>query len=51
MQTTEEKSFVSEMEEVVDMDTLDGKQDLEVFTEEKLEDKRRKVRRDKITKT
>ena len=31
------KIFVSEMEEVVDMDTLDGQQDLEVSQEEKLE--------------
>jgi len=29
------KIFVSEMEEVVDMDTLDGKQDLEVSADEK----------------
>ena len=34
------KIFVSEMEEVVDMDTLDGKQDLEVSTEEKFEAKK-----------
>jgi len=31
------KIFVSEMEEVVDMNTLDGQQDLEVSQEEKLE--------------
>jgi len=31
------KIFVSEMEEVVDMETLDGQQDLEVSLEEKLE--------------
>lgn len=31
------KIFVSEMEEVVDMETLDAKQDLEIFTEEKTE--------------
>jgi len=31
------KIFVSEMEEVVDMNTLDGKQDLEISQEEKLE--------------
>ena len=30
------KIFVSEMEEVVDMDTLDGSQDLEVSSDEKL---------------
>jgi nitrogen regulatory protein P-II 1 len=30
------KIFVSEMEEVVDMETLDGKQDLEINTESKL---------------
>ena len=30
------KIFVSEMEEVVDMDTLDGNQDLEVSSDEKL---------------
>ncbi|BDQ31291.1 hypothetical protein NZNM25_02920 [Nitrosopumilus zosterae] len=29
------KIFVSEMEEVVDMETLDAKQDLEIFAEEK----------------
>jgi nitrogen regulatory protein P-II 1 len=29
------KIFVSEMEEVVDMDTLDGKQDLEISVDEK----------------
>jgi nitrogen regulatory protein P-II 1 len=33
------KIFVSEMEEVVDMGTLDGKQDLEIFPEEKSEPK------------
>ena len=33
------KIFVSEMEEVVDMETLDGKQDLEVDTERKSETK------------
>jgi len=31
------KIFVSEMEEVLDMETLDGKQDLEISPEEKLE--------------
>ena len=31
------KIFVSEMEEVVDMETLDAKQDLEILTEEKRE--------------
>lgn len=31
------KIFVSEMEEVVDMETLDAKQDLEIFAEEKTE--------------
>ena len=31
------KIFVSEMEEVVDMETLDAKQDLETLTEEKIE--------------
>ena len=31
------KIFVSEMEEVLDMETLDGEQDLEISTEEKLE--------------
>ena len=31
------KIFVSEMEEVVDMETLDGQQDLEIHDEEKLE--------------
>ena len=31
------KIFVSEMEEVVDMNTLDGQQDLEISQEEKLE--------------
>ena len=31
------KIFVSEMEEVLDMETLDGKQDLEIFPEQKLE--------------
>ena len=31
------KIFVSEMEEVVDMETLDAKQDLEILTEEKTE--------------
>ena len=31
------KIFVSEMEEVVDMETLDGQQDLEISLEEKLE--------------
>ena len=35
----EGKIFVSEMEEVVDMETLDGQQDLEIRTEEKLESK------------
>ena len=30
------KIFVSEMEEVVDMDTVDGNQDLEVYPDEKL---------------
>jgi len=29
------KLFVSEMEEVVDMDTLDGQQDLEIPSKEK----------------
>ena len=33
------KIFVSEMAEVVDMDSLDGQQDLEIFSEEKLESK------------
>ena len=33
------KIFVSEMEEVVDMGSLDGKQDLEISSEEKLETK------------
>lgn len=33
------KIFVSEMEEVVDMETLDGRQDLEIPLEEKLESK------------
>lgn len=33
------KIFVSEMEEVVDMETLDGEQDLEVSSENKLEKK------------
>ena len=33
------KIFVSEMEEVVDMDTLDGQQDLEIHAEERLESK------------
>ncbi|KAF6246650.1 MAG: transcriptional regulator [Nitrosopumilus sp.] len=33
------KIFVSEMEEVVDMETLDAKQDLEMFSEEKIESK------------
>jgi len=33
------KIFVSEMEEVVDMETLDGQQDLEILSEEKLEKK------------
>lgn len=33
------KIFVSEMEEVVDMETLDGQQDLEIHTEEKSESK------------
>jgi len=33
------KIFVSEMEEVVDMETLDGKQDLEIITETKSETK------------
>lgn len=33
------KIFVSEMEEVVDMQTLDGQQDLEIYAEEKLEPK------------
>ena len=33
------KIFVSEMEEVVDMVTLDGNQDLEISSEEKLEQK------------
>ena len=31
------KIFVSEMEEVVDMETLDAKQDLEIIAEEKIE--------------
>ena len=31
------KIFVSEMEEVVDMETLDGKQDLEMYSKEKSE--------------
>lgn len=31
------KIFVSEMEEVVDMETLDSRQDLEIFSEEKSE--------------
>ncbi len=31
------KIFVSEMEEVVDMETLDGQQDLEILLEQKLE--------------
>jgi nitrogen regulatory protein P-II 1 len=35
----EGKIFVSEMEEVVDMKTLDGQQDLEIHAEEKLESK------------
>src|SRR3989338_8014553 len=34
------KIFVSEMEEVVDMGTLDGQQDLEIHTEEKSESKK-----------
>ena len=33
------KIFVSEMEEVLDMETLDGRQDLEITSEEKLETK------------
>jgi len=33
------KIFVSEMEEVVDMQTLDGQQDLEIYPEVKLESK------------
>jgi len=33
------KIFVSEMEEVVDMDTLDGQQDLEISSKEKFESK------------
>ena len=33
------KLFVSEMEEVVDMDTLDGQQDLEIPSKEKFESK------------
>ena len=33
------KIFVSEMEEVVDMDTLDGQQDLEISSKEKSESK------------
>jgi nitrogen regulatory protein P-II 1 len=33
------KIFVSEMEEVVDMETLDGNQDLEMHLEEKTESK------------
>jgi len=33
------KIFVSEMEEVVDMETLDGNQDLEISLEEKIESK------------
>ena len=33
------KIFVSEMAEVVDMDSLDGQQDLEIFSEEKSESK------------
>ncbi len=33
------KIFVSEMAEVVDMDTLDGQHDLEIFSEEKLKSK------------
>ena len=33
------KIFVSEMEEVVDMETLDGQQDLEITREEKLDSK------------
>jgi nitrogen regulatory protein P-II 1 len=33
------KIFVSEMEEVVDMETIDGNQDLEIFPEEKLKTK------------
>ena len=33
------KIFVSEMEEVVDMETLDGQQDLEINSEEKIETK------------
>jgi nitrogen regulatory protein P-II 1 len=33
------KIFVSEMEEVVDMETLDGEQDLEISPEKKLESK------------
>ena len=33
------KIFVSEMEEVLDMETLDGRQDLEIVSEEKFETK------------
>jgi nitrogen regulatory protein P-II 1 len=33
------KIFVSEMAEVVDMNTLDGQHDLEIFSEEKLKSK------------
>ena len=33
------KIFVSEMDEVVDMETLDGRQDLEIFPKENLESK------------
>ena len=33
------KIFVSEMEEVLDMETLDGEQDLEISAEEKLENR------------
>ena len=33
------KIFVSEMEEVVDMETLDGQQDLEITPEKKLDSK------------
>jgi nitrogen regulatory protein P-II 1 len=33
------KIFVSEMAEVVDMDSLDGQQDLEIFSEEESESK------------
>jgi nitrogen regulatory protein P-II 1 len=33
------KIFVSEMEEVVDMETLDGRQDLEISSQEKIETK------------